>query len=283
MLRKRRIMIILHLIPMLMFTMNLFIGSNGVDKIPPQSMSRDVTTSNRSHIIYASAMEYIIPTISVHTEDIRTDDIIMYNDVEEDIDEDIDSVEDVFLPIGEYYDNIKNGNMSFDGDLQEYLWWKCEENGVDFYIIMAQICEESEYKETARGHNTNGTVDKGLAQINSKYLGYFEELMGRSIDPYNPYDAIDWIVFFHGYEKPYWISNGYNNNDADMAVLGSYNKGRNNMKSYINKHGLSYYYNDNIISRSKQLMEEHYDIYTSNERQKLIHMKGTETNECTVE
>jgi hypothetical protein len=221
-------------------------GYHRVDGDPPISIQidniirSDVTIYTRTYGVVTYSQITPVPTP------------IQVSDITEQ-----DGSDDIFEPIDKYYDNLKNGYMELDGKLQDYLWYKCKQYDVDPYMIMAQICEESEYNPDAIHHNDNGTVDMGLAQINSRYEEYFEELIGRDFDPYNPYDAIDWLVFFYNYEREYWIDRGVRGDRLTMAILGSYNKGRDEMRSYISDYGYEYYYNRDIMSRREQLIDEH--------------------------
>jgi hypothetical protein len=228
------------------------IGYSRVDANPPISVSADVSISSISVETIETITDetydhenYAPTIITIHQEN-----IIIEQEQEQESEQE-------FEPINKYYDELKNGYLEFDDELQKYLWEECEKNDVDFYLVMAQICEESTYDKTACGHNKNGTRDMGLAQINSRYLNYFSDLMDKDIDPYDPYDAIDWLIFFHNYEEEYWTDRGLTGDKLDMAILGSYNKGRDNMIDYIRNHGYGYYYNNDIIFREEQLMEEH--------------------------
>jgi hypothetical protein len=48
------------------------------------------------------------------------------------------------------------------------------------------------WKEYARNRNTNGTMDLGIAQLNSQYLDYFAQQFngGQWIDPFDPLVSI---------------------------------------------------------------------------------------------
>jgi len=60
------------------------------------------------------------------------------------------------------------------------------------WILAGVIQHESGYKEWAINHNTNGTMDQGIAQLNSRYLAYFAERFndGQRVDPFNPLVSI---------------------------------------------------------------------------------------------
>lgn len=241
---RKKLALISYLAPLTILLLSPMTEYTRVDANPPISVSADanilsmdveaIATTDETYSYYND----YIPVITIHQED-----VVM--------------PEPEFEPIGKYYDELKHGYLKFDGKLQKYLWDECNENGTNFYLIMAQICEESTYNVNACGHNNNGTTDMGLPQINSRYLDYFSDLMGREIDPYNPYDAIDWLIFFYNYEKKYWVDKGLTGDKLDMAILGSYNKGRDSMTNYIRNNGYTYYYNKDIMFREEQLIREH--------------------------
>lgn len=56
-------------------------------------------------------------------------------------------------------------------EVQEYIWKKCKEATGDYKnyyaFILGAIQHESDFKRTAIHYNSNGTVDRGLMQINS--------------------------------------------------------------------------------------------------------------------
>jgi hypothetical protein len=238
---KRKLVLMIYLTPMMALSLSLSAGYIRADENPP------IIVQERREISSMSVEETVIippvatiPHATIHQENVE-----------------LPEQDNKFIPIGKYYDELKHGDMKFDGKLQEYLWLICERYHADFYLIMAQICEESEYDPDAEGYNDNGTIDMGLAQINSRYLDYFSSLVYGEIDPYNPYDAMDWLVWFYCNEKQYWTDRGLSGDQLDMAILGSYNKGRDSMRSYIREYGYQYYYNDNIIHRRQQLIREH--------------------------
>lgn len=61
--------------------------------------------------------------------------------------------------------------VPLDVEVQEYIWTRCKKATGDYknyYAFMLGAIElESSFKRTAVHHNTNGTVDRGLCQINS--------------------------------------------------------------------------------------------------------------------
>jgi len=64
--------------------------------------------------------------------------------------------------------------------------------GIPAWILARVIAYESGWKEQARNLNNNGTMDLGIAQLNSRYLDYFAEQFngGQWINPFDPLVSI---------------------------------------------------------------------------------------------
>jgi soluble lytic murein transglycosylase-like protein len=72
----------------------------------------------------------------------------------------------------------------------------------DFYdqTIVGIINWESKYDIMATNVNRNGTIDKGLMQINSNTLPWLAQVIGKpSADPFNPYDNLEMGVWYLNY------------------------------------------------------------------------------------
>jgi hypothetical protein len=58
--------------------------------------------------------------------------------------------------------------------LDEYIYQQCREVGVPYDLVQALLKEENPNRNyTAKHKNTNGSIDRGLFQINSQYEDYF--------------------------------------------------------------------------------------------------------------
>lgn len=82
-----------------------------------------------------------------------------------------------------YYD------VPLSNEFQEYLQDLCNEYEIKYEILLGIIEKESRFNPKVVGsRNTNGTIDYGLCQINSAYLGEFAKLSGyKNFDVFNPY------------------------------------------------------------------------------------------------
>ena len=80
--------------------------------------------------------------------------------------------------------------------VQEYIWDKCEwsDKQFEYYCFTLGAIElESSFNRKAVGHNKNGTVDRGLCQINSSRVDEMCKLglIGSSQDLFDEYKNID--------------------------------------------------------------------------------------------
>lgn len=88
-------------------------------------------------------------------------------------------------------------------ELQEHAWTLCKQNDIPFNIFMRLMWRESRYQTDALNHNTNGTYDRSLMQINDvnrKWLfGHF------GLDTKDPYDSIEAAVVL----LRFYLNKGY--------------------------------------------------------------------------
>jgi soluble lytic murein transglycosylase-like protein len=68
----------------------------------------------------------------------------------------------------------------------------CDETGVPVWLACRLFAHESGWRPSIVGpENENGTLDYGLAQLNSAYLECFRQYNdGQAVDPFNPEHAI---------------------------------------------------------------------------------------------
>ena len=81
--------------------------------------------------------------------------------------------------------------------VQEYIWLKCKEATDNYneyyYFMLGAIQLESSFKPTAVHHNSNGSIDRGLCQINSCNIKKMKKLglIGSTDDLFDIYKNID--------------------------------------------------------------------------------------------
>jgi hypothetical protein len=75
-------------------------------------------------------------------------------------------------------------------DLQRYTYTKSQEIGFDYTLALAIMWSESNFRVGAVGHNSNGTSDSGIMQINDVNREWLYRDLGIN-DLFNPYQNID--------------------------------------------------------------------------------------------
>ena len=81
-----------------------------------------------------------------------------------------EEVVDIYVPDSDD-DCPVSDKVPLSAEVQQYIWTKCKKTTGDFKnyyaFILGAIQLESDFKRTAIHHNSNGTTDRGLMQINS--------------------------------------------------------------------------------------------------------------------
>ena len=122
--------------------------------------------------------------------------------------------------------NWKAGSTDFvpldvpmDRDLQEFIYYLCEEYNIEFTFVMALIRQESAFDSSC----TSVTGDFGLMQINQCNFDYINQTLGIN-NVTNPYDNVRAGVFilrklFEKYQKPNLVLMAYNMGESGAARL----------------------------------------------------------------
>lgn len=104
-------------------------------------------------------------------------------------------------------------------ELQEYTYYLCQHNGVEFELVMAVMSAESAFDPEA----VSGTGDYGLMQINEINLPELADKLGIT-DITDPYQNIRGGVYLLGgyaakYDDPARIVMAYNMGDYGSSAL----------------------------------------------------------------
>ena len=161
-----------------------------------------------------------------------------------------------------YADDTKNKSFSnihkpdnMPIEYYELIIYYSNEFDVDPIAIMSLITVENElYNSNASYTNTDGSIDMGLCQINSKYYKEFGKKYNiDNFDPYNPEHAINFMVNHIKYLSNYGKNNCYlNDHDSYLFAAGAYNRGIGNELKYRNM----YTY--------KEKFEKYYNQFSNN-------------------
>lgn len=104
-------------------------------------------------------------------------------------------------------------------ELQEYTYYLCQHNGVEFELVMAVMSAESAFDPEA----VSGTGDYGLMQINEINLPELADKLGIT-DITDPYQNIRGGVYLLGgyaakYDNPARVVMAYNMGDYGSSAL----------------------------------------------------------------
>lgn len=109
-------------------------------------------------------------------------------------------------------------------ELQEYIWTRCKKATADYEkyyaFILGCIQHESTFMARATHHNSNGTTDRGIMQINSSNLGKMKRagLIAGAEDLFDPFKCIDCGL---------WLMNQYIDKfGVSESAYYAYNTGR---------------------------------------------------------
>ena len=128
--------------------------------------------------------------------------------------------------------------------VQAYLWCLCKDRGIDYYVVLALIERESQYKYSASGDNGNS---KGYMQV---YEKWHKDRMQEEYctDLYNPYGNIRVGTNFLRE-----ILNEYS--DISKALM-VYNMGESGAIKQWDKGVFETKYSRGIINRAQELQQE---------------------------
>lgn len=117
-----------------------------------------------------------------------------------------------------------NEAVPLSTELQEYIWTRCKKATTDYEnyyaFILGCIQHESTFRATATHHNSNGSVDRGIMQINSSNIGKMKRagLISSSEDLFDPFKCIDCGL---------WLMNQYIDKfGVSESAYYAYNTGR---------------------------------------------------------
>lgn len=134
---------------------------------------------------------------------------------------------------------------------QKIIYNTCQEYNVDYTLILAILKVESNFQIHSVNHNTNGTTDSGIAQINSAYYETYASRAHIPLSEFNP------CLFQHSIRalcgQINYLANYYQQKDLDLTtktiyILNSYNMGTVGYEHFIHKKGyISRYYDKKVF------------------------------------
>ena len=102
-------------------------------------------------------------------------------------------------------DSIISCYNKFPVHLREYAQIQCEKADISYELFLAVVYNESRFQPDATHINKNGTIDRGLCQINDAchpFL-YSKNIISSPDDLYNPYININAFISLMEYHLSY--------------------------------------------------------------------------------
>ena len=164
-------------------------------------------------------------------------------------------IEEVYEPIIEttiLIEPISYKPDKMPNEYYSYLEYYSDIYDIDIPILMAiLISENPEFNPLAEHFNSNGTIDIGLCQVNSKYVDYYADVY--DLHNFNPYDANQNINFLASHVR--YLLNCANNyglsgEDALLFMAGAYNRGLSSEKENRNM----YHYKEKFLNNYNALI-----------------------------
>lgn len=142
-------------------------------------------------------------------------------------------------------------------DLLDYIWERSNKLNLPYTMVVSVAKAESDFNINLINRNNNGTVDRGLFQINSGSLNWLaSKAQIANINPFNPYQSTDMAIAYLKEERDYWGERGYQGEQLHRAMLLSYNRGRGGATYWLNNHGWSNKYVNQVLEFEQQLDEK---------------------------
>ena len=148
---------------------------------------------------------------------------------------------DVYVPDSDD-DCPVNDAVPLSTELQEYIWTRCKKATTDYEnyyaFILGCIQHESTFRAKATHHNSNGSVDRGIMQINSSNIGKMRRagLIASAEDLFDPFVCVDCGL---------WLMNQYIDRfGVSESAYYAYNTGRETEGSNKNSRKVMQYMAD---------------------------------------
>lgn len=130
-------------------------------------------------------------------------------------------------------------HVKLDEKLQDFIYEKTLQHDIDYEMFMALIKTESNFDPTVVYHNTNGTTDHGLVQMNSVNIERLSAKLDlEKVDLYNPYHSVLLGIEELKESRKYW-EDTYSGEKLEQVMFMSFNMGNYGMKKFIRKYGFT--------------------------------------------
>jgi hypothetical protein len=165
-----------------------------------------------------------------------------------------------------------NEKIKLDTKYQQLVWDLCLKNNVSYEMVLGLLHKESEFDFNAKYYNKDGSIDQGIAQINSKYSSFFKECAirycemepGIVFNPYVPEHGIKAGIGGICYFRDYWRARDVQEDDLMPFALNSYQMGAGTFESYVLRNNtINRSYDRDVFAR-KEALERFGEIVFKN-------------------
>jgi len=142
-------------------------------------------------------------------------------------------------------------------EIQHTIYTICQESNVDYPLLLGMLKVESDFSTKSICHNTNGTTDYGIAQINSRYTNHYAAMANISPENFDPIRIDHAILALCGelnYLKTHYASRHYDEHTLTQYLLNAYNMGPTGFERYVKRSGTTSRYYDQRVLENR----EHY-------------------------
>ena len=138
---------------------------------------------------------------------------------------------------------------------QKIIYDTCLEYHVSYTLVLGILKTESNFNSSCISHNSNGTTDAGIAQINSAYQDTYAaraQIPPNEFDPLTFTHAIRALCGQIAYLNHYYAPRGYSAAKQTLYVLNSYNMGPTGYARFVKeRHTLSRYYDKRVLANQE--------------------------------
>lgn len=138
-----------------------------------------------------------------------------------------------------YYDKIASKYPDMTQDMQQYVYNKCKQSGIDYELVLALIYRESSFRKDAIATDYN--KDGSIKQKTYGFMQVATDASTGSRYMSDPKTNIDAGMSMLAAKFKYWSDPSRKSSKIVYDVLNSYNFGDTGWRNYVNEHGSDAY------------------------------------------
>lgn len=130
-------------------------------------------------------------------------------------------------------------NIPMSEDKLDYLFERTNEENLSYELLLSIFMLESEQGTKKIHYNSNGSVDRGIFQINSGSIkGLAKEAGMENFNAMNDFDSINLAIQHLKDSRKYWIAQGMSEEEAYPYIIVNYNLGLAGTREYLKHHNI---------------------------------------------